>query len=265
MDVMTDLYLILVDMISTNPVLSLFLIGFFMSFGVFFSVPFATPLYMIAVQNIEMPIFLIAAISSVGAMLGEIFSYYFGILANYVYIKIKGKKIEDKKDEKKNPLIEWLERTSEEYALEAVFIFAATPLPDDLLMLYFGMRRVPLVKLFIAGTLGKLILMFYEAYAIKIGVDVLEDIFNVPEEVIFITLIVAMPIFVYLSYLMSKRIDSEKTIPFIIKFKNFVDRIKRALGIKKEEKDEEEGKEKEKEGQSVEGKEESKPADSPPP
>ncbi|MHA1596061.1 MAG: VTT domain-containing protein [Candidatus Asgardarchaeia archaeon] len=257
MDMMTELYLILVDMISTNPFLSLFLIGFFMSFGVFFSVPFATPLYMIAVQNIEMPIFVIATISSIGAMLGEIFSYYFGILMNYVYVRIKGKRVEDKKDEKKNSLVEWLEKTSEEYALEAVFIFAATPLPDDLLMLYFGMKRVPLVKLFIAGTLGKMVLLFYEAYVIKIGVDVLEGLFNIPEEMIFVALIVAMPIFVYLSYLMSKRMDSEKTIPIIIKFKNFLYRIKKALSMKKE-KDE-----KEEEEESSEGKRGDKPTDSP--
>ena len=64
------------------------------------------------------------------------------------------------------------------YGPLAIFIFALTPLPDDLLFIPLGIMRYRIIKAFIPALLGKILMLFILAYFGRIGADVVLLIFG---------------------------------------------------------------------------------------
>ncbi len=64
------------------------------------------------------------------------------------------------------------------YGPLAIFAFALTPLPDDLLFIPLGIMRYKLVKALIPALLGKILMLFILAYFGRISADAILLIFG---------------------------------------------------------------------------------------
>jgi len=74
--------------------------------------------------------------------------------------------------------MDFMIRIFNRYGAIAIFIFALTPLPDDLLFIPFGMLRYSFVKAFIPSILGKLLMCSILAYGGQAYGDVLSILFG---------------------------------------------------------------------------------------
>ena len=98
--------------------------------------------------------FLVGVSSALGAAIGEFVGYAIGA---------GGNKIIEKKWKK------WIDKTEKLFdkygGFWIIILFAATPLPDDIVGIVGGTFRYPIKKFFIASFIGKLILNLALAYA----------------------------------------------------------------------------------------------------
>jgi membrane protein YqaA with SNARE-associated domain len=131
--------------------LGAFLLNLIASSSVLFPVPFYLAyLYLAAVLS---PIPL-AIFSALGSTIGEFVSYIVG----YHGRKLLGLKSRFYKLGKN-----WFKR----FGGLAIFIFAATPLPDDIIGLVAGAVKYSKSKFFIFCFLGKLVMFLLLAFAVK--------------------------------------------------------------------------------------------------
>lgn len=115
---------------------------------------------------------LVGVVAGVGAALGQIVVYGFGLGGRKIF---KGK-VKPKKYWKK-----WTERIEswmQSYGgFALVLLFAATPLPDGPLALVCGSIKYDIKKYFVAVLIGKLILCIAIAYAGFFGIGLFLDWF----------------------------------------------------------------------------------------
>ena len=64
------------------------------------------------------------------------------------------------------------------YGPLAIFLFALTPLPDDLLFIPLGIMRYKFIKAFIPALLGKILMIYILAYFGRTGANVILLIFG---------------------------------------------------------------------------------------
>jgi len=60
------------------------------------------------------------------------------------------------------------------YGSVTIFIFALTPLPDDLLFIPLGMMRYKFIKAFIPCLAGKILMCFILAYSGRLSIEVIK-------------------------------------------------------------------------------------------
>lgn len=128
----------------------IFLLSFISNSIPFAAIPYLYVLLVISsVGNFTIEqLILLAFVSSIGAALGKLIVYF---LSRSVRIFLSEKKREN---------VETLKKILSKGIFLAVFIFAMTPLPDDIINIPAGLMGFNLVKYFIAVTLGKTILTF---------------------------------------------------------------------------------------------------------
>jgi membrane protein YqaA with SNARE-associated domain len=139
------------DVAGTWGYLGIFLVNLIGSATVIFPIPAFIVVFLFgAVLN---PL-LVGVSAGVGAALGEMTGYAVGL---------GGKKVIEKKYEK---LLKDANRWMEKYkAFIIITVFAATPLPDDILGILCGAIKYDIRKFFFASLIGKLILNISLAYA----------------------------------------------------------------------------------------------------
>lgn len=160
--------------LETQPYLISFLSGFFSTISIL--VPFYTtyPSYAIMLTLLTGSfgnIALVMVLMGTGAALGDLLSYfvtYFptSSLVSEERIKKAGESIDGKFDSLKakitNPLEKHLGiKFKETWHLDffLAFVFGFLPLPDDILMLYFGFRRRRFKPILIGSILGKILML----------------------------------------------------------------------------------------------------------
>ncbi|MCD6420922.1 MAG: VTT domain-containing protein, partial [Thaumarchaeota archaeon] len=67
-----------------------------------------------------------------------------------------------------------LGKAIEKYGVVAVFLFALTPLPDDVIYIPVGLTGLSMVKFMIANMMGKIVLSWIVAYAGRLYFDLAE-------------------------------------------------------------------------------------------
>jgi membrane protein DedA with SNARE-associated domain len=94
-----------------------------------------------------------------------------------------------------------------------IFVFALTPLPDDLLFIPLGVMRYSLPVAFISALLGKFLSNLIIAYAGRLSLQVIIDIFGVEGEgmSLLIGTIIAVVLLVVVFVIMFK-VDWEKRV-----------------------------------------------------
>ena len=161
-----------------------FLISLVGSLSIIIPVPYTLLIYLMgAVLD---PI-LLAIASGFGSAVGEFSGYALGYYGRAVISKERQRKM--------NFMVKVFDR----YGFFAIFLFALTPLPDDLLFIPLGIIRYKFVKAFVPCLLGKLLMSFILAYSGYLSIGFIRDLLGeggligvIVTVILLIVIIVAM-------------------------------------------------------------------------
>jgi len=162
--------------------------------SIIFPIPYTIIIFLIASKYDPI---LLAVFGGAGAALGEFTGYLLGFYGRKILSEERRRKME--------ALVKLFGR----YGPLAIFLFALTPLPDDLLFIPLGILRYRFIKAFIPALLGKILMIYLLAYFGRVGADVILLIFG--EGNLWIgTIITAVLLAIILVMLL--RIDWEKVL-----------------------------------------------------
>ena len=151
-----DLFTELFQALQVYGYIGAFVISVLGSFIPFLPVPYLIPVVLMA-ERLDPLILGIAA--GVGGALGKLTSYGLGRAGR----RILG--------EEKRRRMTALGKLIRRYGMLAVFLFALTPLPDDIIYVPIGLANFSIIRFMIANMLGKIVLSWMVAYGGKIYFD----------------------------------------------------------------------------------------------
>ena len=176
----------------------IFLISFLGATSVFIPIPSTFVIFIIAANTAFDPL-LIAVFAGLGAAIGELSGYLIGLGGR----KVIGEKYKRKMD--------ILMKLFKKFGSIVIFVFALTPLPDDLLFIPLGVMRYKILHAFIPALVGKFVSNLIVAYAGRFLIFAIRDFFGAEGEGIafFIGTILAAVLLVVVLVIMFK-VDWEK-------------------------------------------------------
>ncbi len=136
------------DLVVQYGYLGIFIVSLVSNGSIILPVPYLFVIYGLGTTNLFNPI-LVAVSAGVGATFGELTLYFLSALGRY------------KLPEAYRARAEKLKVLIDRYGPFIIFIFALTPLPDDLIYPILGVVRYSLVKTFISCFLGKALLALF--------------------------------------------------------------------------------------------------------
>ena len=151
-----DLYSLLFGTLQSYGYLGAFLIAVFGSVIPFLPVPYLAP---IVLMSGTLDPFFLGIIAGIGGALGKLTSYALG--------RFGRKLLTEERRERMNALGKAIGK----YGAFAVFLFALTPLPDDIIYIPIGLAGFDLIKFMFANALGKIILSWIVAYGGRLYFD----------------------------------------------------------------------------------------------
>jgi membrane protein DedA with SNARE-associated domain len=181
----------------------IFLISLIGAMSIFFPIPYTVIIFTLGgLKSGDSWVFeplWIAVAAGLGSAIGEFSGYLLGV---------GGRKIISEKYKRK---MDFLVKVFNKFGSVAIFLFAFTPLPDDLLFIPLGVMRYSLIKAFIPALIGKFFMNLIVAYSGRFSVKFIEDIFGVESEWIsaLIGMIVAIILLIIIFVIMFK-VDWEK-------------------------------------------------------
>ncbi|UCE57374.1 MAG: VTT domain-containing protein [Candidatus Bathyarchaeota archaeon] len=143
--------------------LGVFLISLVGAVSIIFPIPYTLVIYLLG--SVLDPI-LVAISGGLGSAVGEFSGYVLGYYGRAVFSEERRRKMD------------YMMKVFHRYGFAAIFLFALTPLPDDLLFIPLGIMRYRFVKAFIPALLGKMLMCFILAYSGHMSVEVIEVIFG---------------------------------------------------------------------------------------
>jgi len=148
---MSDFHIVFefLHIVRAHGYLGALLIAFAGSLVPFLPVPYLIPIVLMA-RTLDP--FLLGIAAGVGGSVGKITSYLLGRF---------GRKLLSEERRRKTAA---LGRAIAKYEMLAVFLFALTPLPDDIVYIPVGLTRLSIAKFMIANMLGKIVLSWIVAY-----------------------------------------------------------------------------------------------------
>lgn len=164
--------------------LGIFLISLLGSMSIFFPIPYTVAIFIIASTFQNLDPLLIALASGVGSAVGEFSGYLLGL---------GGRKIIS---EKRKRQMDALLKIFGKYGPVAIFIFALTPLPDDLLFIPLGVIGYSFLKAFIPAVIGKICMSLIIAYSARYTLTIIKDIFGIESD--WITTLISMTLAIIL-------------------------------------------------------------------
>jgi len=161
-----------------------FIISFIGSVSVVFPIPYTLVIFFL---GSSLNPFLVAISGGLGSALGEFSGYALGYYGRTVVSEERRRKMD------------YMVKLFDRYGPAAIFLFALTPLPDDLLFIPLGVMRYAFWKAFIPALLGKTLMTFILAYSGQQSIGLIESLFagsgelvTVVTLVLLIVIIVAM-------------------------------------------------------------------------
>jgi len=143
--------------------LGVFMISFIGSASVIFPVPYTIVIFFLG--GMLDPLF-VAISGGLGSALGEFSGYVLGYY---------GRKIVNEERRRK---MDYMLRIFEKHGPVTIFLFALTPLPDDLLFIPLGVMRYPFLRAFIPALLGKILMTFILAYSGQQSIEFIQSLFG---------------------------------------------------------------------------------------
>jgi membrane protein YqaA with SNARE-associated domain len=149
--------------------LGIFAISLLGATSIFIPIPSTVVIFIISGQPAFDP-FLIAVFAGTGAAIGELSGYLVGLGGR----KVIGEKYKRKMD--------ILMKLFKRFGPIIIFVFALTPLPDDLLFIPLGVMRYKILNAFIPALIGKFASNLIVAYAGRLSIGIIRDIFGAEGE-----------------------------------------------------------------------------------
>lgn len=162
--------------------IGVFLLSFISNSIPFVGVPYLSFLILITPFLNFWELILIGILSALGASLGKVVIYLLGRGISYTL------------PEKTKENLLFFQKLLRKWGAFAIFLFAASPLPDDVLYIPLGMAQYKLIHYFIAVFCGKLVVTTYVTFFGRFTMDLLEG-FTDNFEFSFIVLFMATMIF----------------------------------------------------------------------
>ncbi len=145
--------------------LGVFLISVIGTLSIVFPVPYTLVIYFMGAVRVLDP-FLVAVTGGLGSAVGEFSGYLLGYYGRGVLSEERRRKMD------------YMMKVFLRYGFAAIFLFALTPLPDDLLFIPLGIMRYRFVKAFIPAFLGKLLMCLILAYSGYLSIEVIKVVFG---------------------------------------------------------------------------------------
>lgn len=180
--------------------LGVFLISVVGAMSIVIPIPYTFVILTLGMRGVLDPLLLTVA-GGLGSGIGEFSGYLIGYYGRAL--------ISEKRQRKIDFIVRILE---DRYGPIVIFLFALTPLPDDLLFIPLGVLRYKFVKAFIPCFLGKLLMCAILAYGGQLYYDVLSAIFGGGTfEIELLTSVITAVILIIIFVAMFK-IDWEKVL-----------------------------------------------------
>ena len=195
--------------------LGAFLISIVGNLTIILPIPYTIVIYMLG--SILNPLIL-ALVCSLGSAIGELSAYVAGTVRRKFM------------SEKRKEMLNIAAKLVGKYGLAAVVVFAATPLPDDIILIPLGMMRYSLMKTLAACMVGKLIMSLTLTYAGKFSYVIVKSatetggIWGTVATMIILTAIVVMSIKIDWEYAMEV-VESEGWKAFLN-----IEKLRRVFG-----------------------------------
>ena len=155
--------------------LGIFLISLVGAMSIFVPIPYTIVIFILGgVQDtfgnwLFDPLW-IAVAAGIGSAIGEFSGYLLGV---------GGRKVIGGRYKKR---MDFITKLFKKYGSIAIFVFALTPLPDDLLFIPLGVMRYSLLRAFVPALLGKFFSNLIIAYSGRLSLDIVKSIFGVEGE-----------------------------------------------------------------------------------
>ena len=147
----------------------IFLISLLGATSVFVPIPSTIVIFTLGASSTFDPLW-IAVAAGAGAAIGEFSGYLIGF---------GGRRIISEKQKTK---MDFLTKLFRKFGPIVIFIFALTPLPDDLLFIPLGVMRYSVIRAFIPALLGKFFSNLIIAYSGRVSLQIIKSIFGVEGE-----------------------------------------------------------------------------------
>jgi len=155
--------------LTGNVFLGVFLISLLGSLSIFFPIPYTVVIFALG-EQFE-PLW-IAVAAGIGSTVGEFSGYLLGV---------GGRKFISEKYKRK---MDFLMRLFNKFGSITIFLFALTPLPDDLLFIPLGVMRYSFLKAFIPALIGKFLMSLIVAYSGRFSIQIIRDIFGLESDLV---------------------------------------------------------------------------------
>lgn len=188
----------------------IFLISLIGALSIFFPIPYTVVIFTLGGLKVgeswAFELLWIAVAAGIGSAVGEFSGYVIGFGGRKV--------IGDKYKKKMNLLMKLFDR----FGPIVIFLFALTPLPDDLLFIPLGVIRYSLVRALVSALIGKICMNYIVAYSGRLSINIIRDIFGVESDWIsaLIGMVLAVALMIIVFVIMFK-VDWEKIL------ENYVD------------------------------------------
>jgi len=149
--------------------LGIFLISLLGATSIFVPIPYTIVIFILGGLPSFDPL-LIAVAAGLGSAIGEFSGYLLGV---------GGRKVIGDRYKKK---MDFLTKLFKKYGTIAIFVFALTPLPDDLLFIPLGVMRYSLLRAFVPALLGKFFSNLIIAYSGRLSLEIVKSLFGVESE-----------------------------------------------------------------------------------
>jgi membrane protein DedA with SNARE-associated domain len=181
----------------------IFLISLIGAMAIIFPIPYTVIIFTLGGLSVNgawiFEPLLIAVAAGLGSAIGEFSGYLLGV---------GGRKVISKRYKKK---MDFLVKLFNRFGPITIFLFALTPLPDDLLFIPLGVMRYSLVKAFVPALIGKFCMNLIVAYSGRFSIHIIRDIFGVESDWIsaLIGMVLAIVLLIVVFVIMFK-VDWEK-------------------------------------------------------
>jgi len=168
------------SLVTQFGIIGVFLVSLLGTASIIFPIPYTIIIFLFSASTKINPLLIIAS-AALGSTVGEFTGYFLGYTAKSIV----------KEDTKRrfDAAFKVLSRYKRIWFL-IVFIFALTPLPDDLLIIPLGILRFNFLMVFIPCLLGKLTMFFVLVYGGRYASSIISLLIKESGEGAFLLLIV---------------------------------------------------------------------------